>query len=65
MTGTVTGFAGGFYTVESPDAPAHLRVLNLREWQMRGAKVGDAVELRYEVTSRSGLWNVSKVLVAR
>jgi hypothetical protein len=61
MVGTVTGYDGRYFVVETPDAPSHLRVLNLVKGQMRGAVVGDRVRLEYQVTARSGLWNVVAV----
>lgn len=58
MVGVVMAFDGRYFKVVSVDAPAHLRELNLVKGQMRGAGVGDRVRLEYQVTSRSGLWNV-------
>lgn len=61
IRGTVTGIVNGFFVVECPEAPAHLRVLNLRRWQTWDAQVGDDVELTYQTDHRSGLWNVTAV----
>lgn len=62
MTGTVTDFAEGFYVIDAPDAPPHVRSLNLRGWQTKGAQVGDRVVLEYQTTARYGLWNVVDIL---
>lgn len=61
MNGRVTGTDGRYFVVECPDAPSHLRILNLVPGQMMGANVGDAVVLGYQTTARSGLWNVIEV----
>mgnify|MGYP001562742970 CR=1 FL=1 len=58
MIGTVTGKKGLFFVVECPDAPAHLRILNLVRGQMSGAVVGDRVTL--ELAS-CVMWNVIAV----
>ena len=62
MQGTVEAFDLWYFKVACPEAPAHLRVLYLVPGQMKGAKVGDRVELEYQTTARSGLWNVVAVL---
>jgi hypothetical protein len=62
MFGTVTNFDGRYFVVVCPNAPAHLATLNLVKGQMSGAVVGDEVRLEYQVTSRSGLWNVVEVI---
>lgn len=60
----VTAFNGQYFRVESPDGPAHLRVLYLLPGQMAGAQVGQRVRLTYTVTARTGLWNVAEILNA-
>lgn len=60
--GIVARFDGRYFTIEAPDAPAHLRTLFLVRTQMRGAAVGDSVRLDYRTTARSGLWNVTEVI---
>ena len=62
MVGMVVSSEGRYTTVTCPDAPAHLRSLDLVPGQLRGAVVGDRVRLGYHVTSRSGLWSVIEVL---
>ena len=62
MVGTVTGMFGRYFVVSCPDAPAHLRDLNLIPQQMMNAKVGDSVRVGYVLTTASGLWNVVEVL---
>ena len=52
---------GIYFELFAKDAPPHLRFLNLLSSQMMGAKVGDKVTLEYQVTSRSGLWNVISI----
>lgn len=61
MTGTVMSQDGPYFRIVCPDAPAHLVDLHLVPRQMLGATVGDTVTLEYQVTSRSGLWNVVQV----
>jgi len=58
MSGTVTGLTGRYYRIECPDAPAHLRTLDLVKGQMRGCEVGDRVRLEYQTSASFGLWNV-------
>lgn len=58
LEGTVTArnFGG---TVECPDAPeTHLRIHNLVPVQMKGAQLGDKVELEYRIGPNHGLWFV-------
>jgi hypothetical protein len=62
MLGTVARQDGHYFSVECPDAPAHLQLLDLTASQMRGAVVGDTVKLAYQTTSSWGLWNVVEVL---
>lgn len=62
MFGMVEHDDGRYYIVVCPDAPAHLQRLNLIRGQMAGAHVGDRVELEYQTTSRSGLWNVIRIV---
>lgn len=61
ITGKVIHFAHDYYVIEAPDAPAHLRMIYLRPSQMLGAHAGDEVELEYQTTHHSGLWNVVAV----
>ena len=60
--GTVVSRDSLYFTIECPDAPAHLRRLNLVAWLMRGAKIGDRVLPKYQVTPSNGLWNVVAIL---
>lgn len=62
MTGRVAAFDGRYFRVECPDAPGHLSVLLLVAGQMSGAQLGDTVELSYQTTPSSGLWNVARVI---
>lgn len=62
MVGTVTRQDGQYFVVESPDAPAHLRSLNLVRSQLGRAMVGDRVRLAYQTSASYGLWNVVDVL---
>ena len=62
LSGKVIAQNGRYFEIECQNAPAHLQTMNLVKWQMRGAQVGDAVRLAYEVDHRSGLWNVAEIL---
>ena len=62
LTGRVTGQQGQHFAVQSPDAPAHLRLLHLTRPQMRGAVVGDHVTIEYFSTVLYGLWSVVEIL---
>lgn len=62
LTGQVTGHRGHYFQVECPEAPEYLRMLHLAPSQMMGARVGNRVRLEYQVTLRSGLWNVAEIL---
>ena len=62
LTGKITTVtADNFYVVVCPDAPPHLRTLNLRRSQLAKADLGDDVILEYQVTTHSSLWNVVEV----
>lgn len=62
MSGIVERLDGHYYVIDCPDAPPHLRTLHLVGWQMRGAIVGDHVELEYERTGSGYAWNVKRVV---
>jgi hypothetical protein len=67
LFGTVTGFDGnrfaqGYFEVSCPDAPLHLRAMDLVAGQMMGAQVGDRVRLEYYSTASRGFWHVAEVL---
>lgn len=62
MTGTVLDQQGQYFVVFCPDAPSHLKYLNLVAWQMGKSKVGDRVRLEYVTGPSYGLWNVVEVL---
>lgn len=61
LTGRVTAYGHGFFTVLCDDAPKQLQTLFLRVWQMGQAGIGDKVELRYELRHGCGLWTVHEV----
>jgi hypothetical protein len=63
MLGTITGQDGRYFVVECPDAPEHLRRLDLVKGQLCGGVVGDRVRLAYQTTYSRGLWNVVEVLL--
>jgi len=64
LTGTVVGRDFNWCTIECPNAPAYLQVVNLRPWQARSAQVGDVVILEYRSTPYCGNWIVTDVIVA-
>ncbi len=62
LIGILVGSDGRYNIVKCVDAPDHLKMLYLTDQQVRGAKFGDRVELKYFVTPTSGQWDVIKVL---
>ncbi len=62
MVGFVRELRGRYFAVECPDAPMHLKHLDLVHGQMNGADVGDMVRLNYHSTPSSGAWVVSGVM---
>lgn len=61
LNGAVIRKDGQYFVVECPNAPSHLRSLNLVRGQMRGADVGDRVTLMYFSTPHAGMWSVVTV----
>jgi hypothetical protein len=63
LQGIVNGKIGAYYIITCPEAPDHLKYLNLTPFELKGAKVGDQVTLEYRSNPASGLktWRVVEV----